>query len=397
MPAFALTVRFRLTVWYSSLLLVFGVAFVVALNLAARLDQPDIVAYQLEGVNDVEWQPVRGPGNAISGFQPVLTTRGVLKQAEEQIYSDNLDRLRTWSLLAVVGLAAASGIGGYVLSGMMLRPVRDITRVASEISATNLKQRINHEGPEDELWALSQTFDSMIDRLEQSFEKQRQFVQDASHELRTPLAAIRTNIEVTESDPDATTDDFRDLIETVKVQTARLTRLSEDLLMLTTSDPEQLQREPVDIAAIGHEVANQLAPLAASHSVTIRTEGHDELEIETNADLLYRCVFNLADNAVKYSKDGGAVVIRVSRSPGEARIDVIDHGLGIAPEDRERIFDRFYRADKARTRQRGGNGLGLAIVQDIATALGGRVSVESTLGSGSTFTIRLPLAPVTFV
>ncbi len=229
MPAFALTVRFRLTVWYSSLLLVFGVAFVVALNLAARLDQPDIVAYQLEGVNDVEWQPVRGPGNAISGFQPVLTTRGVLKQAEEQIYSDNLDRLRTWSLLAVVGLAAASGIGGYVLSGMMLRPVRDITRVASEISATNLKQRINHEGPEDELWALSQTFDSMIDRLEQSFEKQRQFVQDASHELRTPLAAIRTNIEVTESDPDATTDDFRDLIETVKVQTARLTRLSEDL------------------------------------------------------------------------------------------------------------------------------------------------------------------------
>ena len=397
MPAFALTVRFRLTVWYSSLLLVFGVAFVVALNLAARLDQPDIVAYQLEGVNDVEWQPVRGPGNAISGFQPVLTTRGVLKQAEDQIYSDNLDRLRTWSLLAVVGLAAASGIGGYVLSGMMLRPVRDITRVASEISATNLKQRINHVGPEDELWALSQTFDSMIDRLEQSFEKQRQFVQDASHELRTPLAAIRTNIEVTESDPDATIEDFRDLIDTVNVQTARLTRLSEDLLMLTTSDPEQLQREPVDIAAVGREVANQLAPLAASHAVTIRTEGLDELEVETNADLLYRCVFNLADNAVKYSDDGGSVVIRVSRLPGEARIDVVDHGLGIAPEDRERIFDRFYRVDKARTRQRGGNGLGLAIVQDLAAALGGRVSVESALGRGSTFTIRLPLAPVTFV
>ncbi|MCZ2109968.1 MAG: HAMP domain-containing protein [Dehalococcoidia bacterium] len=397
MPAFALTVRFRLTVWYSSLLLVFGVAFVVALNLAARLDQPDIIAYQLEGVNDVEWQPVRGPGNAISGFQPVLTTRGVLKQAEEQIYSDNLDRLRTWSLLAVVGLAAASGIGGYVLSGMMLRPVRDITRVASEISATNLKQRINHEGPEDELWALSQTFDSMIDRLEQSFEKQRQFVQDASHELRTPLAAIRTNIEVTESDPDATTEDFRDLIETVKVQTARLTRLSEDLLLLTTSDPEQLDREPVDIAAISHEVGNQLGPLAASRSITIRTEGLHGIEVETNADLLYRCVFNLTDNAVKYSNDGSDVVIRVSRLPGEARIDVIDHGPGISPEDRERIFDRFYRADKARSRQRGGNGLGLAIVRDLVTALGGRVSVESAPGAGSTFTIRMPLAPVTFV
>ena len=397
MPAFALTVRFRLTVWYSSLLLVFGVAFVVALNLAARLDQPDVVAYQLQGVNDVEWQPVRGPGNAISGFQPVLTTRGVLKQAEEQIYSDNLDRLRTWSLLAVVGLAAASGVGGYVLSGMMLRPVRDITRVASEISATNLTQRINHVGPEDELWALSQTFDSMIDRLEKSFEKQRQFVQDASHELRTPLAAIRTNIEVTESDPEATTDDFRELIETVKVQTTRLTRLSEDLLMLTSDDPDQLEREPTNLAAIGREVVNQLGPLAASRSIALRSEGLDELEVETNADLLYRCVFNLTDNAIKYSHAGEAVVIRVARLPGEARIEVVDHGVGIAAEDRDRIFDRFFRADKARSRQQGGNGLGLSIVRDLITALGGTVTVESISGTGSTFAIHLPLSPVTFV
>ena len=178
MPQFTKTVRFRLTVWDSSLLLVFGVAFVVALNIAVRLDQPGVV-FSYGSVNEVEWQPVRnGPGQAISGFTPVVTPRLMLQKAEDQLYSDNLIRLRNWSLLAVVGLALASGVGGYVFSGMMLRPVREITKVASEISATNLSRRINHQGPEDELWALAQTFDSMIDRIQASFARQRQFVQD---------------------------------------------------------------------------------------------------------------------------------------------------------------------------------------------------------------------------
>ncbi len=389
LPSFARTVRFRLTVWYSSLLLVFGVAFVVALNLAARLDHPDTV-YQLEGVANWEFQPVRGPGNAISGFQPVMTPRLVLKQAEDQIYSDNLDRLRTWSLLAVVSLAAASGVGGYVLSGMMLRPVRDITKVASEISAKNLSQRINHQGPEDELWALSQTFDSMIDRLEESFERQRQFVQDASHELRTPLTAIYTNIEVTENDPDATAEDYMRLVETVKVQTTRLTRLSEDLLLLTSDDGSPIEKEPTDLSAIVREVVNQLGPTAVTRNVSLSSEGPGELEAETNADLLYRCVVNLVDNAIKYSGDGANVVIRLSQLPGQARIEVHDDGAaGIPQADLPRIFDRFYRIDRARTRTLGGSGLGLAIVRDLVTALGGTVSVQSQPGDTS-FTIHIP-------
>jgi signal transduction histidine kinase len=384
MPPFTRTVRFRLTVWYSSLLLVFGVAFVVALNLAVRLDHQN--TFSIGDIENVQFQAVpTGPGRAIA-YEPVIT----LKQAEDQIYSQNLDRLRTWSLLAVVGLAVASGVGGYVLSGMMLRPVREITRVASEISASNLSQRINHQGPEDELWALSQTFDSMIDRLETSFERQRQFVQDASHELRTPLAAIRTNIEVTEMDPDVTADEYRSLVETVKTQTARLTRLSEDLLLLTSEDKETLEREPVVLAAIGHEVVNQLGPVAAAQSVTLRTEGDESLEIESNADLLYRCVFNLVDNAIKYSGQDTTVTIRTAAEPGGARIDVADNGAGIPADEIGRIFDRFYRVDKGRSRRQGGSGLGLAIVHDLVRSLGGTVEVRSDEGRGSTFTIRLP-------
>lgn len=389
MPQFTKTVRFRLTVWYSSLLLVFGVAFVVALNIAVRLDQPDVVTYQ--SINEIEWQPVRnGPGQAISGFTPVVTPRLILQQAEDQIYSDNLIRLRNWSLLAVVGLALASGVGGYVFSGMMLRPVRDITKVASEISATNLSRRINHQGPRDELWALAQTFDSMIDRIQTSFARQRQFVQDASHELRTPLAAIRTNIEVTEMDPDATPEEYRTLLETVKSQTERLTRLSEDLLFLSSEDGESPDHEPVAVDAITREVVRQLASLAASRNVTLEAVPVAGLEIDVNADLLYRSLSNLVDNAIKYAGEGSHVLITPTVGATTIDFEVSDNGVGIPEADVQRIFDRFYRVDRGRSRREGGSGLGLAIVQEVVRSLGGTVSVRSQLGAGTTFTITVP-------
>ncbi len=390
MPQFTKTVRFRLTVWYSSLLLVFGVAFVVALNIAVRLDQPDVV-FSYDSVNEVEWQPVRnGPGQAISGFTPVITPRLILQRAEDQIYSDNLTRLRNWSLLAVVGLALASGVGGYVFSGMMLRPVRDITKVASEISASNLSRRINHQGPKDELWALAQTFDSMIDRIQTSFARQRQFVQDASHELRTPLAAIRTNIEVTEMDPDATPEEYRTLLETVKSQTERLTRLSEDLLFLSNEDGEKPEFEPVAVDAITREVVHQMGSLAASRHVTLEAVPVPGLEIDTNADLLYRSLSNLVDNAIKYAGEGSHVVIRPSLDATNIDFEVSDNGVGIPPENLDRLFDRFYRVDRGRSRREGGSGLGLAIVQELVRSLGGSVSVRSEVGTGTTFTVRVP-------
>ncbi|MEO6396914.1 MAG: HAMP domain-containing sensor histidine kinase, partial [Tepidiformaceae bacterium] len=389
MPQFTKTVRFRLTVWYSSLLLVFGVAFVVALNIAVRLDQPDVVSYQ--SINEIEWQPVRnGPGQAISGFTPVVTPRLILQHAEDQIYSDNLLRLRNWSLLAVVGLALASGVGGYVFSGMMLRPVRDITKVASEISATNLSRRINHQGPHDELWALAQTFDSMIDRIQTSFARQRQFVQDASHELRTPLAAIRTNIEVTEMDADATPEEYRSLLDTVKSQTDRLTRLSEDLLFLSSEDGESPDHEPVAVDAISREVVHQLASLAASRNVSLEAVTAPGLEIDVNADLLYRSLSNLVDNAIKYAGEGSHVIIRTITSPATIEFEVSDNGVGIPEADLDRIFDRFYRVDRGRSRKEGGSGLGLAIVQEVVRSLGGSVGVSSKVGEGTTFSITVP-------
>lgn len=392
MPAFTGSIRFRLTVWYSSLMLVFGVAFVLALNIAVRLDQPRFVS--VEGILTEQYEPSQpGPGGAIMGPRRVLTPGLLVKDAEDQIYSENLDRLRLWSLVSVVGLAVASGVGGYVLSGMMLRPVRDITEAAAEITASNLDKRINYKGPKDELWALSQTFDSMVDRLEHSFERQRQFVQDASHELRTPLAAIRTNIEVTEMDPEVSPEEYKDLLTTIKGQTDRLTRLSEDLLLLTREDHDRPEPEPLELAVLAREVLREMQPVAQTRNVTLSSSCADDLEVETNPDLLYRCVLNLVDNGLKYSGEGSTVTVRTALEGANAVIEVADNGTGIPKEALSRIFDRFYRVDRGRSRREGGTGLGLAIVKEIVESLGGTVSVSSEEARGTTFTIRLPASP----
>ncbi len=388
MPAFTQTVRFKLTVWYSSLLLVFGIAFVVALNVAVRLDKP-----QLKVLESIQFERVESevPGRAVD--RPIRFT---FKDVEDELYSQNLDNLQTWSIVAVIGLALASGVGGYVLSGMMLRPVRDITEVASQISASRLSRRINHEGPPDELKALADTFDSMIGRLQHSFEQQRQFVQDASHELRTPLAAIRTNIEVTEMDPEVSPEEYRTLLDTVKAQTERLTRLSEDLLLLTTSEGDTPDIEPVPAVRVLREVVNQLAPTAAGRDVALRIEGDETLAVEANADQLYRSAFNLLENAIKYSGAGSTVVGRATRSAGSSTISVQDNGAGIPADQLEHIFERFYRVDKGRSRREGGSGLGLAIVKELVEAMGGSVTVESVEGEGSTFTLTLPTSTETY-
>lgn len=366
-------------------------AFVVALNVAARLDQPGFLIAEEPKGSEQNYQIVRrGPGNAISGVSPVFS----LRDAEDEIYSQNLDRLRLWSLLSVVGLAVASGAGGYVLSGMMLRPVRDITRVASQISATDLSHRINHQGPADELKELADTFDSMIDRLEQSFEQQRQFLQDASHELRTPLAAIRTNIEVAEMDANMSQDEVRELLATVIAQTERLTRLTDDLLLLSGRDREAPTPEPVNLHSLAADIVRQLAPLAASREVSLRTEGDDSATALASGDHLYRSVFNLVDNAIKYGGAGSRVTVTYSRAGDhEVQLSVADTGPGIPAEAQERIFDRFYRVDKGRSRREGGIGLGLAIVKELVDSMGGSVSLASAHGKGATFRISLPEAP----
>jgi two-component system phosphate regulon sensor histidine kinase PhoR len=188
-------------------------------------------------------------------------------------------------------------------------------------------------------------------------------------------------------------DEYKDLVLTIKGQTDRLTRLSEDLLLLTREDHDRLDRDLVDVSALAAEVVNELQAVATAKSVHLVTSLAPELEVETNPDLLYRCVLNLVDNGIKYSGTGSTVSMRALASERTATIEVADNGAGIPAEDVDRVFDRFYRVDRGRSRREGGTGLGLAIVKELVESLGGTVRAASEVGKGSTFSIALPLAP----
>ncbi len=392
--------RFRLTLWYSALLLLLGLAFVVSLNVAARLDKPDEqrVLAEMDMDEDTGWRVVDGASAADGGEASPAAPARLAEEMGSEFHSENLDRLRLWSIVAVIGLALASGMGGYALSGFLLRPVRDITQVASEIGAGNLSRRINHRGPDDELKGLADTFDSMIGRIESGFDTQRRFVQDASHELRTPLTAIRTNIELAELELGADGGEERlpGLLETVRAQTDRLARLVADLLLLTSPEATVASPDPperVDARGLAGAAAAELAPLAARAGVRIRVAEGAPHEAIASADLLYRCALNLIDNAVKHSGEGASVSIDAGADGAEVWLRVRDTGSGIPAEHLPHVFDRFYRVDRSRARGRGGAGLGLAIVRALTESMGGSVEAESTAGEGAAFTLRLPRAP----
>jgi signal transduction histidine kinase len=194
-------------------------------------------------------------------------------------------------------------------------------------------------------------------------------------------------------DPDATLEEYRELVATIKSQTERLTRLSEDLLLLTNEEGARVEREPVDLGAIAGDVIGELQPLAASRGVALRLDARADTEVLASPDLLHRCVLNLVDNAIKYSGEGATVTVRLLDAGPSGRVEVEDNGPGIPAEALPHIFDRFFRVDKGRSRREGGTGLGLAIVQELIRAMGGNVGVRSAPGTGSTFWIELPKAP----
>ena len=391
--------RFRLTLWYSALLLLLGLAFVVSLNVAARLDKPDEqrVLAEMDTDEATGWRAVDGASAGDGGEASPAAPARLAEEMGSEFHSENLDRLRLWSIVAVIGLALASGAGGYALSGFLLRPVRDITQVASEIGAGNLSRRINHRGPDDELKGLADTFDSMIGRIEGGFETQRRFVQDASHELRTPLTAIRTNIELAELELGADGGEERlpGLLGTVRAQTDRLARLVADLLLLTSPEATVASPDPperVDVRGLAAAAAAELGPLAARAGVRIQVAAGDPHEAVASTDLLYRCALNLIDNAVKHSGEGASVAIDAGEDGAEVWLRVRDTGPGIPAEHLPHVFERFYRVDRSRARGRGGAGLGLAIVRALTESMGGSVEAESTAGEGAAFTLRLPRA-----
>jgi len=262
---------------------------------------------------------------------------------------------------------------------------------ARTITAERLSERLPVENPGDEVGRLAVVFNETLARLEQSFDRLRRFTADASHELRTPLTALRTVGEVglrEPRDPAA----YREVIGSMLEEVDRVTRLVESLLLLSRADAGQvpLRREPLEVSALVREVAERLGVLAEEKRVRVSVEAPPSPGVQGDPTLLRQALENLLDNAIRLSPEGGTVRIAVRDAGGALAIEVGDEGPGIAPEHRARVFDRFYRVDEARSRDRGGAGLGLAIAWWAVEAHGGRIELESEVGKGSTFRIVLP-------
>ena len=301
------------------------------------------------------------------------------------------DFLRTL-MLVVPGVLLISILGGWFLSKASLHPVDEITRSAKEITASNLSRRLPVPKSDDEIRRLSETLNDMISRLESSFGQIRQFTADASHELRTPLTILTGEIELalrSRKKP----EEYQDVLSSALQEVLRLSRVVEYLLLLSRADMGQIliDLEKINLTEMLADLADAATVLGAPKNIYITYRHTENLIIEGDQAKVYQIFLNLVDNAVKYTPEGGLISITIHRDGKFAEVRVRDTGIGISAEHQKKIFDRFYRVDRARSRELGGAGLGLSIVQWKVEVHGGDIRVESEPGQGSTFIVRLPL------
>ena len=313
-----------------------------------------------------------------------------LAHSEEPLF-ERLKDLLLASLLALPLALAAAWVAGYSLARRALDPIEQMAVRARQISADRLHERLPDDGSDDELGQLARVFNETLARLEQAFEQLRRFTSDASHELRTPLAMIRSVGEVG-LQKDGTRVEYRDIIGSMLEEVNRLTSLIDSLLTISRADAGriQLHRELVPVFPLAREAAGLLEVLMEEKSLHLALEGKEFAQVEGDRIFLRQALVNILHNAVKYSPVGGTVLIRIGNDGGHIAVEVQDHGPGIPPEDQARVFDRFYRVDKARWRESGGAGLGLAIAKWAVEVHGGNIELESPPGGGCVFRIRLP-------
>ncbi len=300
--------------------------------------------------------------------------------------------LRTILYLLMGGGALAlltATLVGALMAGAALRPIDDVAMTARRISqAEDLSQRLAAPAHQDEVGRLTATFNAMLERLERLFVTQQRLVADVSHDLRTPLTTIRGNIDLLRRGA-ADDDQARaETLDAIEGEVTRMARLVADLLLLAQADAGiRLEKKPVELDTLLLDVYRQAQLMA--DGVEVRLGHEDQAVVMGDADRLRQLLLNLVDNALKYTPRGGEVKLSLYREPGWVQVAVTDTGIGIPKEDLPHIFERFYRADKARSGRRGGAGLGLSIARWIAEEHGGHLTVESEVGRGSTFTLWL--------
>jgi two-component system OmpR family sensor kinase len=309
-----------------------------------------------------------------------------------------MEDIRDTFLWAIPIALLLLSIGGYFLARKSLAPVAAMASQARRMGARNLHDRLEVANQRDELGQLAISFNQLLERLEKSFELQRRFVADASHELRTPVAILRGETEVTLSKPDRPPAEYRETLAILRDESQRLAQIIEDLFTLTRADAGQYPLTSTDLYLdeLASDVLHRARSLAIARNITLSSAIDPELPLHADESLLRRMLLNLLDNAIKYTPEGGTVSLHCQKHGHEYVVSVTDTGPGIPADMQHRIFERFFRADKTRSRAEsdtGGAGLGLSIARWIAEAHQGRLELTRSDSSGSTFTAFLPIGP----
>jgi heavy metal sensor kinase len=345
---------------------------------------------------------LRGGRDGYRGFSRKISLDGqpciVIALQSLRAREEMLEDIRvTFAWTIPIALLFASA-GGYFLARKSLAPVVAMSRQAGRIGAANLHERLVVQNDRDELGHLARSFNSLLDRLSQSFERQRRFMADASHELRTPVAILRGEAEVALSQQARSLEEYRESLGVLHHEAERLTHIVEDLFTLTRADAGQYPLQPRDfyLDELVGECVHSARTLASAKKISLNFEEASESPIHADESLLRRMILNLLDNAIKYTSEGGRATVTCRRAGEEYVLSITDTGGGIPADLQPRIFERFFRADKARSRAEndgGGAGLGLSISRWIAEAHHGRLELTRSDSIGSTFTAYLPAPP----
>lgn len=334
--------------------------------------------------------------------------KALFPQFEQEI-QETKEAFLLRSVIATTIIILLSSVCTYFLTKKALTPLQKLTSEVSQIQAQNLSTQLAVPNSKDEIAQLTSSFNEMLARLDNAFSTQKQFSANAAHELRTPLAVLQTNLEVFEKKQEPEMVEYRQLFTMIKEQTARLSQLVGTLLDMTNLKSVP-RTDQVTLEELVDEVFCDLDPVAEKAGISIHFDDSSSQDWHTDVHtpdasalnnnirnitgsyvLLYRAVYNLVENAIKYNRPNGSVTVSVKEKNGQAMILVKDTGIGISPENQKKIFDPFFRVDKSRSRAMGGAGLGLALVDSIAKEHGGIVKVLESSETGSTIALMLPM------
>jgi signal transduction histidine kinase len=316
----------------------------------------------------------------------------VIGQSFEKLY-EAMDNLLSVLLFSVGIATLIILILSYFLTERSLKPIDSLIVQAKQISRENLNDRLDVENPEDEIGRLTNVLNGLLKRLQDAFEKEQEFMADAAHELKTPLTVLKTHWEYELNNKELPNSVKEKLVTDIETIT-RLSKLINNLLLLSNSEYSMLRAdfENLDLAELVKEVVSNTTVLAELKNQTINLIGLTTVFVEGDKVKLYQLFFNLIDNAINYTPENGNINISVKKESHLALVEIIDNGIGISEKDLPNIFRRFYRVHKDRSQKLGGNGLGLAIVKLITDIHSGEVVVESQVGKGSSFIVKIPLA-----